>query len=98
MYRVSNDYAKPVLICSLRRSSIDNNMGDSVPITRTQTFSKREVQVIELLMQGKSTKLIASQLGVSTRSVEHYLTHIYEKLGVCSRTEAVIKLINLFEI
>ena len=62
-----------------------------------QQFSERELQIIEFLLQGKSTKLIAHQLGVSTRAVEIHLTHIYEKLGVCSRTEAVIKLIRLFE-
>jgi DNA-binding NarL/FixJ family response regulator len=62
-----------------------------------QMFTERELQVIQLLLEGKSTKLIASQLGVCTRSVEHHLTHIYEKVGVCSRTEVVIKLIHLFE-
>ncbi len=62
-----------------------------------QTFTKRELEVIPLLLHGKSTSQIALQLGVCTRAVEHHLTHIYEKLGVCSRTEAVIKLIHLFE-
>ena len=62
-----------------------------------QDFTKRELQVIQLLLEGKSTKLIASQFGLSTRAVEIHLTHIYEKLGVCCRTEAVIKLIRLRE-
>ena len=62
-----------------------------------QTFTERELQVIQLLLEGKSTKLIASQLGVCTRSVEHHLTHIYEKVGVASRAEVIIKLIPLFE-
>ena len=35
-------------------------------IPHQQLFSKRELQIIELLLQGKSTKLIASQIGVST--------------------------------
>lgn len=68
-----------------------------MPTPHQQPFTERELLVIQLLLKGKSTKLIASQLGVSTRSVEHHLTHIYEKLGVCSRTEAVIKLIHSFE-
>ena len=62
-----------------------------------QPFTERELQVIQLILEGKSTKLIASQLGVCTRSVEHHLTHIYEKVGVGSRTELVIKLVYLFE-
>jgi DNA-binding CsgD family transcriptional regulator len=62
-----------------------------------QTFTERELEVIQLLLKGKTTKLMASQLGITTRTVEIHLTHIYEKLEVFSRTEAVIKLIHLFE-
>ena len=64
---------------------------------RPQEFTERESQVIQLLLHGESNKLIASHLGVSTRAVEIHLTHIYEKLGICCRTEAVVKLIPLFE-
>jgi DNA-binding NarL/FixJ family response regulator len=62
-----------------------------------QTFTERELKVIQFLLEGKTTKFMASQLGVCTRSVEHHLTHIYEKIGVCSRAEVVIKLIPLLE-
>jgi DNA-binding NarL/FixJ family response regulator len=62
-----------------------------------QTFSERELQVIPLLLEGKSTRTIASELSVSTRAVEIHLTHIYEKLGVCSRAEAIIKLMHLYK-
>jgi DNA-binding NarL/FixJ family response regulator len=62
--------------------------------THLQTFTKRELEVIQLLIQGKSTSQIALHLGVCPRAVELHLTHIYEKLGVCSRTEAVIHLIH----
>jgi DNA-binding NarL/FixJ family response regulator len=61
------------------------------------TFTVRELEVIQLLLKGESTKLMASQLNISTRTVEIHLTHIYVKLEVCSRTEAVIKLIHSFE-
>lgn len=63
----------------------------------SQTFTKRELQVIQLLLQGKSTSQIALQLNVCTRAVEYHLTDIYEKLGVCSRVEAIIKLLSLFK-
>lgn len=66
-------------------------------MTDQQGFAERELRVIQLLLEGKSNRLIASQLGLSTRAVEIHLTHIYEKLGVCCRTEAVIKLIRLRE-
>jgi DNA-binding NarL/FixJ family response regulator len=62
--------------------------------TSLQTFTEREAQVIQLLLQGKSTSQIALQLGICTRAVEHHLTHVYVKLDVCSRIEAIIKLIH----
>ncbi len=57
-----------------------------------QNFSRREGEVIELLLQGKSNKQMAAALGVSNRTVEFHLSNIYTKLGVASRTEAVLKL------
>ncbi len=48
-------------------------------------FSKREKEVIELLLQGKSNKQIALALGVSQNTVEYHLKNIYKKLQVNSR-------------
>lgn len=66
-------------------------------IAEAIVFTKREAQVIPLLKAGKSTKQIALQLDIATRSVEVHLTSIYTKLNVCCRTEAVAKLIRLYE-
>ena len=55
-------------------------------------FSQRERQVIDLLLQGKSNKQIALELHVSNRTVKFHLSNIYAKLGVTSRTEAVLYL------
>jgi DNA-binding CsgD family transcriptional regulator len=72
-------------------------MGDDSLTIDSQLFTGKESEVIFLLLQGKSTKEIAISLAVSPRAVEHHLTHIYAKLGVCTRVQAVIKLIHLFE-
>ena len=58
-------------------------------------FSKREKEVIQLLIQGKSNKEIALALGVSVRAAEFHLSNIYSKLSVSSRTEAALKLSEL---
>jgi DNA-binding CsgD family transcriptional regulator len=55
-------------------------------------FSNRERAVIELLLQGKSNKQIAFILHLTPRTIEYHLTNIYNKLGVGSRSEAVLKL------
>ncbi|MEA4908364.1 MAG: helix-turn-helix transcriptional regulator [Anaerolineaceae bacterium] len=55
-------------------------------------LSGREREVAALLLQGKSNKQIAFDLGVSVRTVEYHLSRIYAKLGVSSRAAAVLKL------
>jgi DNA-binding CsgD family transcriptional regulator len=58
----------------------------------TLLFSEREKDVVRLLLQGKSNKQIALDLGISNRTVEYHLSNIYSKLGVSSRSEAILKL------
>ena len=55
-------------------------------------FSKREKEVTELLLQGKSNKQIALALSISASTVEYHLKNVYKKLQVNSRTEAVLRL------
>jgi DNA-binding CsgD family transcriptional regulator len=57
-------------------------------------LSKREREVISLLLQGKSNKLIALSLGISARTVEFHLKNIYTKFQVSSRIELILKLGN----
>jgi DNA-binding CsgD family transcriptional regulator len=57
-------------------------------------LTDREWDVLKLLLQGKSNKIIASSLGVSTRTVEFHLKNIYTKYQVSSRIELILKLVN----
>ena len=60
--------------------------------TERNQFSEREKEVIKLLLKGKGNKQIALALGISNRTVEFHLSNIYSKLGVNSRSEALLKL------
>jgi two-component system response regulator NreC len=52
-------------------------------------LSDREVEVLQLLADGMSNKEIASKLFISTQTVKTHIAHIFDKLGVSDRTEAV---------
>ena len=56
-------------------------------VTRIQ-LTPRELATLRLMADGKSNKEIASELGISERTVKTHLGHLFEKLGVTSRTEA----------
>ena len=54
-------------------------------------LSVREEQILVLLSQGYSNKLIADKLEISIDTVCSHLKHVFEKLHVSSRTEAVVR-------
>jgi DNA-binding NarL/FixJ family response regulator len=53
------------------------------------SLTPRELSSLRLMADGKTNKEIANQLGISERTVKTHLSHLFEKLGVTSRTEAV---------
>lgn len=61
-------------------------------MTQFENLSDREIEVVKLLLEGKSNKLIASALHISDRTVEFHLKNIYAKYHVGSRMELVVKL------
>lgn len=54
-------------------------------------LTQREEEILGCLSEGYSDKDISDRLGITVPTVRTHLTHIYEKLHVQSRTEAVIK-------
>lgn len=60
------------------------------PHADDQLLSQREIQVLRHAATGARNRDIAEALGVGTRTVEGHLTSIFNKLGVSSRTEAIV--------
>jgi DNA-binding NarL/FixJ family response regulator len=54
-------------------------------------LSVREEQILVLLSKGLSNKMIAEKLEISIDTVCHHLKHVFEKMHVSSRTEAVVR-------
>ncbi len=57
-------------------------------------LTNREKEILTLLSQGKSFKLIAANLAISIDTVRVHIKNIYEKLQVHTQTEAVSKAFN----
>ena len=55
------------------------------------TLSSKEQQILIGISKGLTNKAIAVELSTSQRTVEYNLTKIFSKLGVGSRTEALLK-------
>jgi DNA-binding NarL/FixJ family response regulator len=53
-------------------------------------LTEREAEILELVAQGASNKVIASELSLSQNTVKKYMMGIFAKLGATSRTGAVI--------
>jgi DNA-binding NarL/FixJ family response regulator len=56
---------------------------------RSESFTGRELNVLELLARGKSNKEIGVSLNISETTVKSHLHSIFRKLNVLSRTEAI---------
>lgn len=53
-------------------------------------LSDREVQILVLVARGRTNKEIARETGLSPKTVQHHVAHVYEKVGLQSRAGAAI--------
>ena len=57
-------------------------------------LSERELEVLSLLAEGLHNRELAARMDIGTRTVDRICDNIYAKLGVSSRTEAVVRAIT----
>ena len=56
-----------------------------------EVLTPREQEILQYMIEGHSNKEIASQLFVTVATVKWYITQIYQKLGVRSRVQAIVR-------
>jgi DNA-binding NarL/FixJ family response regulator len=71
-------------------SSVAQSVTRSALGTAKSQLTARELEVLGAAARGLGNKQIASELGMSARTVQTHLTSVFGKLGVSSRTEAVL--------
>ena len=68
-------------------------MGDT-NVPSQATLTKTEIKIMDLLGKGLSNKELAKELNCSVKTIKNHLNSAFHKLGVSSRTEAVVKAIE----
>ena len=59
--------------------------------TENVHLTKKEIKILKLVASGKTNKEIAKKLFVSEKTVKNHLNHVYRKLGVKNRAQAVVE-------
>jgi DNA-binding CsgD family transcriptional regulator len=90
--RLVEDSSEDESLLILEEQPMQLSAGSLEPLGLT----RREAQVLFWVAQGKTDKEVAALLYVSPLTVKKHLEHVYEKLGVKSRTEAVALALKRF--
>ena len=61
-------------------------------------LTPREKEIFDMLVKGKDTKEIASNLVISEKTVRNHISNVIQKLGVKGRSQAILELIKIGEI
>ena len=63
----------------------------AIPVDSVEHLTRREMEVLKLAAKGMNNRDIAGELGVGLRTVKGHFEVIFNKIGVSSRTEAVLE-------
>ncbi len=65
------------------------------PAPASPALTEREIQVLQLMVEGKTDRQIGQALAVSERTVRQHLQSIYLKLAAKTRVEAAVRAVQL---
>jgi DNA-binding CsgD family transcriptional regulator len=71
------------------RAQMDNDAAGELR-TLQPALTVRELEVLRLVADGADNATIGRELSISGHTVKHYVTNIFEKLGVRTRVEAAV--------
>jgi HD-GYP domain-containing protein (c-di-GMP phosphodiesterase class II) len=98
---LDGDAAAEILVSEVAASRLDREVVDALlavvgskrrpsRAAWPRGLTDREVEVLRLLARGRSNKEIASALGISSRTAQHHVIHIYQKIELHSRAGAAL--------
>jgi DNA-binding CsgD family transcriptional regulator len=72
-----------------RRRQVATELREGIQDERVVRLTKRELEVLSQVLEGKSSREVAIALFCSKRTVDFHLARIYEKLQVSNRVQAM---------
>lgn len=93
-----DDLARAIIAAATKGSFLDHCAREMLHTSVSRAaihFTRREVEVLSLLKSGETNFRIAHALGMKEKTVEKHLSHIYEKLHISSRVEAILHIQRL---
>lgn len=82
-------YFTSQLTISMSQNFLDSSNPSTESLIPGTPLTPREIEVVQLLALGRSNKEVATELGVSTRTVESHRNHIMRKMNYTSFSELV---------
>ena len=69
-----------------------NNLSESISVEKKDVIqlSPREIEIVRACCDGKLSKEIADEFGISKKTVDNHKSAIYQKLGICNNTELIL--------
>lgn len=65
---------------------------------KSKFLTTREKEIFMLLVKNYDTNEIASEFGISSKTVRNHISNVIQKLGVRGRSQAILELIKMNEI
>jgi LuxR family maltose regulon positive regulatory protein len=80
----------PTVLQACGMEPTSDSAAQSVPVDEEEYLTPREAEILHLLAQGYTNQQIAESTFVSLNTVKTHIKHIYAKLGVNDRTQAIL--------
>ena len=84
-------YATQLLAAFSNKNTTTEVPASPVPIEEIEALSQREIEILRLIGEGCSNQEIAERLFITLHTVKKHSSHIFAKLSVTSRTQAVAR-------
>jgi len=78
-------------VSDLSHLSAENlHSGPSKAQSKNFGLTEREIEVLNVVVAGKTNREIAEQFSISEQTVKHHITHVFDKVGVYNRLELAL--------